>query len=294
MNGKNGIYIYLYNIHFQCAFIGHFCIEMLIFFSLLQWHTCVSLMLKIHVMPEWKAKNVAVLTLDKSRHCRWPPCTLLSSICFGGVSDWPLQRGCFLYTGGLNSQRQVSAPYGDYLKRMSEWWRKVVTERETEQELFCFGIRMCYSFSVERVRGWTAVSSHSYTVLCTFIKPKALMNHTFHEKQTANILWKNSDVISDVWRWILKASESLVCLALLDLLLSFIIFTDIVQTLPACFHFTIWLLSKHKYPQTTDTRALHPTQHNTKLAFKMLTCVINNIKSLANSLSVWYLSVNMR
>jgi len=48
-----------------------------------------------------------------------------------------------------------------------------------------------------------------------------------------------------------------------------------------CFHFTIWLLSKHIYPQTTDTQALHPTQHKT---FNMLTCVIDNIKSLANSL----------
>lgn len=142
------VYIFIrINIYIFSVLLLVTCIEMLIFFSLLQWHTCVSLMFKIHVMPECKKLNGAVLTLDKSRHCRWPPCTLLSSICLGGVSDRPLQRGCFLCTGGLNSQRQVSAPYADYLKRMSEWCRKVVTERETERELFCFCIRMCYSLS---------------------------------------------------------------------------------------------------------------------------------------------------
>lgn len=57
------------------------------------------------------------------------------------------------------------------------------------------------------------------------------------------------------------AMESLVCSALLDLQPSFIIFTDTVQTLPAFFHFTIWLLSKHIYPHTN-----RHTPHNTNFS----------------------------
>jgi len=133
------IYIFLYKYNFHCSFIGNLFRNAYIFLSFVMTHLCV--------MPDCKTTNGAVLSLDKSRHCRWSLCTLLSSICLGGVSDRPLQTGCFLYTGVLNSQRQVPAPHADYLKRMSEWWRKVVKGRVTEQELLCFGIRMCYSFS---------------------------------------------------------------------------------------------------------------------------------------------------
>lgn len=84
---------------------------------------------------------------------------------------------------------------------------------------------------------------------------------------------KNDVVICDVWRQIFKtwitedhsrvlAMKSLVCLALLDLQPPFIIFTDTVQTLPVCFHFTIWLLSKHIYPHTNRHMSTPPhTRH---------------------------------
>lgn len=123
------------------------------------------------------------------------PCMLPSSISLGGVWQASEKRVLSLYWRYSFSETGLPAPYiADYLKRMSEWWRKVVTERETEQKLFCFGIRMCYfpaRAPVESLRGWTAVSSHLYT-LFTFKNPKALMNHTFQENQKTNILWKLS------------------------------------------------------------------------------------------------------
>ncbi len=173
---------------------------------------------------------------------------------------------------------------------MSEWWRKVMTERETEQKLFYFGIRICYfpaRAPVKSLRGW--VSSHLYPRF-TFKKPKALMNCTFQENQKTNILWKlsqkrwchiwcmkmDSQIHSKSWitedhirRWPWKASFARLCWIYNHL-------SSFLQTLHRhCQHLSFHHMAL-KQTHIPTHQQTHPTQHK---LFKTLTHVLfYNIK----------------
>lgn len=165
---------------------------MLIFFSLLQLHTCLSLMLKIHkqqcvrkLYKSGKPKmGLSSLQTKADTADGHPACFSLQfvlEVCLTGL--WK-EGALFIPEVFILRDRSSSSicrlPKEDVWVmtkgRDRAWdWAGAVLLRHQDVLLVLFPARAPVEI------GWTAVSSHLYT-LSAFIKPKALMNQTFHEK----------------------------------------------------------------------------------------------------------------